>query len=577
MFHPYRLLLSARVSVVLVLLTLVLVSGNLASPAYQTANDGVVTYREALIGDVQRLNPLFASMNPVDADITSLIFEGLTRINEYGEPVPALATGWTVSTDKLEYVVTLRDDVVWQDGIPFSADDVVYTMSLLRSPEFPGDSELGRFWRTIETYKLGPNMVRFRLTQPFAGFLDALRIGILPAHALAGTDATALASHSFNLSPIGTGPYQLEDLRIDATGQISAVDLRVAPNYRLRPEVEPSDFAIDRMSFVLFDSFDAVLAGLDNRQIDGFAGRDRFERTPLMERVVQGDYEVSSSIEPTIGFVLFNWANEDLPVFQEQRVRLALLTALNRQTLVDFYLFNMSVLADSPIVSTSWAYDHNLVYPEPNIESARQILESARLDFLNEQQETDETTEEATTDPVQSETVEPASNELFAFSILVPDLPELVNLANDIATQWSALNLAVTVESTNLDTYRSRLESGDFDVAIVELTTAGTADPDVYQFWHQGQYPDGQNYGAVNDRTISELLEKARRDPNGINRIDDYLAFQQEFLARGIAIPLYSPLYTYIYAPTFDNIQVGFIGETSDRFKSISDWQPATN
>ncbi len=49
------------------------------------------TYREALVGSVQRLNPLFANLNPVDRDITSLIFEGLSRIDAYGQPVPGLA------------------------------------------------------------------------------------------------------------------------------------------------------------------------------------------------------------------------------------------------------------------------------------------------------------------------------------------------------------------------------------------------------------------------------------------------------------------------------------------------------
>ncbi|HYO89602.1 MAG TPA: ABC transporter substrate-binding protein, partial [Candidatus Limnocylindrales bacterium] len=97
------------------------------------------TYREGLIGTVQRLNPLLASLNPVDEDLSALIFEGLTAINQYGEPMPALAERWIISSDGLEYVVFLRDDVLWQDGVPFGAADVLYTMSLLRSPDFPGD------------------------------------------------------------------------------------------------------------------------------------------------------------------------------------------------------------------------------------------------------------------------------------------------------------------------------------------------------------------------------------------------------------------------------------------------------
>ena len=94
----------------------------------QASQSEVVTFREGLVGPIQRLNPLLT--DPAERDITSLIFEGLTRINAYGEPVPSLAKSWVISSDGLEYVVTLRDDVLWQDGLPFSARDVVYTMSI---------------------------------------------------------------------------------------------------------------------------------------------------------------------------------------------------------------------------------------------------------------------------------------------------------------------------------------------------------------------------------------------------------------------------------------------------------------
>ncbi len=68
--------------------------------------------------------------------------------------------------------------MLWQDGVPFTAADVIYTMSLLRSPDFPGDPELGAFWRTVETEQLGDNLIRFRLAQPLGNFLDRLQIGI---------------------------------------------------------------------------------------------------------------------------------------------------------------------------------------------------------------------------------------------------------------------------------------------------------------------------------------------------------------------------------------------------------------
>jgi peptide/nickel transport system substrate-binding protein len=524
-------------------------------------SDEIVTYREALIGSVQRLNPLFAGMNPVDRDITSLIFEGLTKTNAYGEPEPALAKSWVVSSDGLEYVVQLRDDVLWQDGIPFSADDVIYTMSLLRAPDFPGPAEVGQFWRTVETEKLGNDLVRFRLTQPLGSFLDALRIGILPFHALAGTTASQLASHPFNLTPIGTGPYQLEALR-SADGQtIQQVDLRVAPVYRQRPEGQ-SGYALERVSFRLYANFDDALTALKNGEVDALAGRSRQERQAIL---MAGNFHPYTAIEPTLGALIFNWASDQTKYFREQRVRVALDSGLDRSSIVERRLPNEAIRADSPIMPGSWAYDANLPWPsyDPNI--ARQLLQAVNFQALSA-----EATPEAGVAATPEAT--PTSGYLVTFNILVPNDPDLVAMAQEIASQWAQINVGVNVEPVDLETYQSRLDSGQFDAAMVELSLGDSADPDVYAFWHQGQYPDGKNYGGVNDRRISESLERARQDTNGINRTEYYDKFQHDFAERAIAIPLYYPLYTYATSMAVSGIQLGFIGSPSDRFRNIQDW-----
>jgi peptide/nickel transport system substrate-binding protein len=517
-----------------------------------TVPDGVVTYREALVGEVQRLNPLLAPLNPVDADITSLIFEGLTRTNQYGEPEAALARDWVISSDGLEYVITLREDVLWQDGVPFSADDVMYTMSLLRSADFPGPAELGAFWRTIETEKLGTHLVRFRLTQPLGSFLDALRIGILPEHALRGTTAAQIATHPFNLTPIGTGPYQLEAVRTAADNRIDAVDLRVAPNFRLRPEAQ-TGYALERMRFRIYASFEEAVIALQNNEVDGLAAQNNSQRPALLGTTTN----IHTKLEPTLGALIFNWASEETPFFREQRVRIALETGLDRTSLVERHLLNTAVQADSPILPGSWAYAANLEWPVPDPAAARQMLAP-----LAEQAAT----------AVAESTEEAPSTTVFDFSILTPDTPALVNVANELAAQWAQYNIGVSVEAVELDQYHERLEAGDFDAALVELSLGDSADPDVYPFWHQGQYPDGTNYGGLNDSRISEVLERARRDPSGINRAQLYDRFQHDFVERAIAIPLYYPLYTYATAPNVTGVQLGFIGASSDRFRNIQEW-----
>lgn len=57
--------------------------------------------------------------------LCDLIYDGLTQLDQDGNPQPALALSWTVSDDQLDYVVTLRQDAAFQDGTPFDADVVL--------------------------------------------------------------------------------------------------------------------------------------------------------------------------------------------------------------------------------------------------------------------------------------------------------------------------------------------------------------------------------------------------------------------------------------------------------------------
>ncbi len=528
------------------------------TPNNNSAAAGIPTYKEALIGNVQRLNPLLASLNPVDRDITSLIFEGLVKINAYGEPVPSLSKSWVISSDGLDYVFQLRNDVLWQDGVPFGAADVLYTISILQSGDFPGDPALGAFWRTIEVTQLDTEQIRFRLTQPLGSFLDAMQIGMLPEHALRGTSAARLASHPFNLSPIGTGTYQLEALRSTSSNRTDIVDLRAAPVYWQRPEGQ-AGYTVDRISFRLYGTFDEAMGGLKNGDVDGLAGRDREESAALLDL---SNVTLHTTVEPTLGVLIFNWASDKTKFFREQRIRQALQIGLNRNSLVAQNLKtasmkNEAVTANSPMIPGSWAYINDLPWPSSDLTAATQLLDTSNLG------KGAAGGAEATSDP---------SGRRFSFSILTPDVPNLVSLAQDIANQWSQLNIDVTVEAVDKDAYQKRLDSGEFGAAIVELSMMGSADPDVYQFWDADQYPDGKNYGGVDDRRIAEDLERARGDFSGINRAIRYRNFQEDFVSRVIAIPLYYPLYTYAIAAKVSGVQLGFMGSRASRFGNIQDW-----
>ncbi|MCA1216984.1 ABC transporter substrate-binding protein [Streptomyces sp. 8L] len=152
-------------------------------------------------------NPLLQSQTD---SVTEMVFRGLVGHGDDNRIVPALATSWTISPDGTQYTFHLREGVRWQDGEPFTAADVAYTLGEVRDPKVnsPSASQFDAV-DTVETPD--DHTVRLKLSHPFAGLLDALSLGILPKHLLAGRDITRDAA--FNDKPVGTGPYRITSRR----------------------------------------------------------------------------------------------------------------------------------------------------------------------------------------------------------------------------------------------------------------------------------------------------------------------------------------------------------------------------
>lgn len=508
------------------------------------STDSVLTFTEGIVGTVQTLNPLLATTQ-AERDVTSLIFDGLTQINQYGEVVPNLAELWQVSRDGYEYVFVLRQDIQWQDGMPFTVDDVILTYSLLGESDFPL-AHLREFWQTVEIEKLDRYTLRFRLAQPLASFASRLTHGILPAHALQGIGASQLIGHPFNVSPIGTGAYQLEALRATTAQRIDGVDLRLSPTYQQNaPEATPT---IERFRFRLFANFDEARTAFANRTINGLASRSKDERLPLLQLE---HATVLTQVDAAVGLLIFNWnEDEDTQFFSDMRVRTALQLGLNRQDPIARALNNQAILADSPLRPNSWAYDDSFSMLPPNPERTMALLQTANI-----------TVPEGTD----------FGDRYYRFSILIPDEPALTAIAQNIANQWSQFNLDVTIEALNDAEYQQRLQEGHFDAAIIEYPL--DPDPDMFIYWHADQYPDGLNYGAIDDFRISAILERGRLTTTNLSRVTIYHDFQKQFASRAIAIPLYYPLYTYVVQDNVQGVQLSFMDSPTARFRTISDWR----
>jgi peptide/nickel transport system substrate-binding protein len=187
-------------------------------------------YVEGVVGYSEAINPILAPRmapaNPVDQDLSALVFEGLTSLDASGQISPSLALDWDVSEDGSVYEFRLRRGVTWHDGAPFSADDVAFTVQAIQDPDYQGDPNLSALWRDVTVYQVDDYTVRFTLGEPFPSFLYYTTIGLLPAHLVGNVPASGLGQHPFSTEkPIGTGMFQVEDIAPDR------VVLAVNPSY----------------------------------------------------------------------------------------------------------------------------------------------------------------------------------------------------------------------------------------------------------------------------------------------------------------------------------------------------------
>jgi len=506
-----------------------------------TVPDRGGTFVEGVAGNPQYLNPLLSQYNQVDGTLCALLFDGLTKLDEQGNVVPDLAETWTISADGLTYDFRLRAGLQWHDGAAVTAADVLYTVGAMQADDFPGVSWLKVLWQSVEVAAPeGPDglAVQFRLEQPLASFLDYTTIGLLPAHLWQAVPVAQMRESQFNTRPVGTGPFQL--------GQISATRIELAVNPRYHGAVP----YLTGLAFRFYPDHQSLLPAFDRGEIDGVSSIWPAEIDAAAKRE-----NLQLFTAPLSGYTLIylNLQNPNVPFFEEKPVRQALLYALDRQGLIDTTLHGQGVVAHTPILPGTWAYDAEASRYDYDPEHARQLLDEAGW---------------ADSD---GDGVRDRDGEKLAF-ILLGDNQAMIEA---IATAWAQIGVQVAAQNVTLPGLTSDfLAPRTFDAALVHWELAG--DPDPYPLWHSTQIQDGQNYAGWDDAAADAAIEQARAITDRAVRREHYVQFQRLFADEAPALLLYHPVYTYGVRDKVHAVQLAPLNSPADRFRNIADWYIVT-
>lgn len=511
-----------------------------------TGNEGVVlvnqpAYVEGVSGTWQRVNPLFGGANPVDADLSRLVFSGLVRIGADGSVQPDLADLPEVSDEDRTYTFRLRRNLQWHDGQPLTARDVAFTVRVLTSPDFAGDQTLAEGWRGAVVETPDDQTVVVRLRQASAPFLArSATVGILPEHLVGTVPVRELEDAPFNASPVGSGPYRVESLD-SREGRLVAYE-----RYHLG---QPS---ITRLTLKFYTDDASATRALQSGDVRALFLRGSLSEGQLSDVQKVKDTAVAQFRQAN-QIVLY--LNTQTTFFRDERVRRAISLTIDRDAIVQKELLGAGTASASPVTPGTWAYVEEYDGTVPNLSEARQLLEQAG--WL----------------PSPGTGILAREGREFRFTIRVDNDPVRFAIANDIARQLDTLGIRATVASTtftvlNLDYLVPR----KYEAALA-IWDQGP-DPDLYFGWHSSQQgAAGLNLANFEDPVVDELIAQGRTTNDREIRLDSYRQLQEVWqdLVPGIIVAY--PHSVYAYPDGLKNLAEGVLYDGGSRFLDIQEWE----
>jgi peptide/nickel transport system substrate-binding protein len=163
------------------------------------------------------LNPHLTS-GLKDADGARLCYEPLVAFDADGAMIPVLAheipsvENGAVARDGLSVVWRLKRNVVWQDGQPFTAADVVFTWEYAADPATTATS-LGTWERVDRVERIDSHTVRIVFKRPTPFWAQVGASAIIPRHVFQPWKGAKAREAPANFRPVGTGPYRIVDFR----------------------------------------------------------------------------------------------------------------------------------------------------------------------------------------------------------------------------------------------------------------------------------------------------------------------------------------------------------------------------
>ncbi|MBI4641071.1 MAG: hypothetical protein HY731_10270 [Candidatus Tectomicrobia bacterium] len=465
-------------------------------------------------------NPILNKAVPM---VGYLAFDPLVEFNDQGKLVPSLAKSWDFADDNKTITFHLHSNVKWQDGKPFTAADVDFTLNTILDSKTltPQRTNLKVGDKTVSWKVVDNETITFSLPEPYAPFMFNLSgIKIIPKHLLSAS--ADINKDPFNLNPIGTGAYKVTEWQ-----QGSHIVLTAFKDYFAGA---PQG---DKFVLQYFADQDAAAAALEKGELDlkwiAPEQQERFLKNPK--------FKVLKYVYYTPITLAFNHKH---PVLKDRQVRQAIGYAIDKRSLMNTVTKGLGKVANYQYSDGGTLDFYN------NYALSEDVYDPARARRL---------LEEAGWKDIDGDGILKKDGEKLSLTITTwSGFAEYENVCTIVQEMLKKVGIQTEVKLIA----RSGLEEMRYDVKadpkgraleVQEWPHPFRFDPDLYRELHSSAVPpSGDNYMWYNNPQVDELLAKGRTTMDPEKRREIYLKLQEILKEDRPSIPLYIAVDAYAVA-----------------------------
>ena len=497
-------------------------------------------YVEGVIGNISTINPLLAASEPEQA-VSRLLFSSLYNYDVTGALHTDLAESMTVKDDKV-YTIKLRN-AVWHDGKKLTAEDVVYTINLIKNPQVR--SPLRVNWLDISARAIDDSTVEFMLPAVYAGFSHALTFPVIPKHILQSVSPSSMREADFSSNPVGSGPFAVK--RVQTSESTSSTDVvRMEPNTKYYGAVS----TLSRLELRAYGNESLLVKAVNSGEVSAASGLS----LSAADNIKSKQYSTKHWLLNKGVYLLMNNRSQTL---QDARVRRALRYATDTSSIRATVGDNVARL-DTPILQSQIAQKLPAA-PDYNLDKAKALLKEAGWTYNQGQWKGKD------------------GRPLAVAVTTSSGRDEYKKIVDALKQQWSKLGVDVQLReidtsSTTTSFVQSVLQPRDYDALLYELELG--ADPDVFAYWHSSQASaSGYNFANYSNRTVDNDLVGGRSRTNPALRAAKYIQFVNQWLNDAPAIGLYQSVGSYVLNNGASIVEPrGSLNTMNDRYADVTTW-----